>query len=114
MKLMGYEIDDVYRVRDLILDKMMFMTVSNICCNFICIGGVCNGKYNSIFTYSIWNYVSDWYCNGNTYFIFQYQEEESHSFNYIFNNTYTSDLYSDAIHCWDPDFTMHADNCFDI
>ena len=30
------------------------------------------------------------------------------------NNTYISDLYSDTIHWWNLDFTMHADNCFDI
>lgn len=60
------------------------------------------------------DYVSDWYCNGNTCFIFQYQDEASHIFNYIFNNTYISDLYSDTIHWWNLDFTMHADNCFDI
>ena len=47
-------------------------------------------------------------------FIFQYQDEASHIFNYIFNNTYISDLYSDTIHWWNLDFTMHADNCFDI
>ena len=77
-------------------------------------GGVYNGKYNSIFTYGIGDYVPDWHRYGNTCFIFQYQEEISNSFDHIFDCTHTADLYSDTVHCWVLDFTMHADNCFDI